>query len=395
MFHDLLIVNGRIFNPLEKSFGKADIAVSNGRVSCIAPSLKKEKTSRVIDASNMIVTPGLIDLHVHIFWLVHNLSIHPERIVPLAGTTTMVDGGSSGALNFGAFKEFVLTKSDLNLLAFLNISLIGQCLEAQIPGVPEIHEYDDLRLVNVSQTIKCIEENRDFIVGIKVRAYHGLMNLMPLYAAIDAAEAAGLPLMIHTAPPPPSVNQYIDLLRSGDILTHLYRPQPGALLDRHGKIRSEYRSARERGVLMETGFGRVHTDFEILKRAVGEGFWPDIISTDLAAVNIEPLVRDLLFTTSKFLAVGMPLEEALVAITLAPALAIKRPDLAILKEGGPADIAVLEVREEDIIFMDYFGQSLKGEKRLYCHWLICKGRVLEESENTSLKRVGQRKGPIH
>jgi dihydroorotase len=182
---DLLVKNGQVFDPLKKVFQNVDIAVTNGRVARITPALEGEQAREVIDASGLIVTPGLIDLHVHIFHLVHRISIHPQNLIPRAGTTTMVDGGSSGAGNFDAFKEFILTKSDLNLLAFLNISLLGQVFELQIPGVPSMNEYEDLRLVNVTETVNCIDQNRDFIVGIKVRAFHGLTNVTPIHAAVE------------------------------------------------------------------------------------------------------------------------------------------------------------------------------------------------------------------
>jgi len=377
MLYDLLITGGQVFDPLNKSFKKADVAVAGGRVSRIAPSLKKDEAGEVIDASGLMVTPGLIDFHVHIFWLVHRISIHPENLVPRAGTTTMVDGGSAGAANFDAFKEFILTKSELNLLAFLNISILGQIFETQIPGVPSMNEYEDLRLVNISETVKCIAANRDYLVGVKVRAFQGLTNLTPIHAALDAAEEADVPVMIHTSPPPPSVSQYMPFLRPGDIVTHLYHPQPGGLIDRQGKIRQEYRDARERGVLMEVGLDRWHTDFEVMKRGVGEGFWPDIISTDVTRFNVEPLVRDVLFTASKLMAAGMPLEESLAAMTINPARAMKRPQLAELKEGAPANITVLELLKEDINFVDFFGQSLKGKERLCCRWLINKGKAVK------------------
>jgi dihydroorotase len=379
---DLLIKDGQVFNPEDKSFRQADIAVKDGRIACIAPSLKVEQGAEVIDASGLIVTPGLIDLHVHIFYLVHRISIHPHSLVPRGGTTTMVDGGSSGAGNFDALRGFILTQSNLNLLAFLNISLLGQVFELQIPGVPSMNEYEDLRLVNVAETVKCIEKNRDLIVGIKVRAFHGLTNVTPISAAVEAGEETGLPVMVHTAPPPLSVGQYFPLLRPGDILTHLYHPSPGGLLDRHGKIRGEYRQARARGILMEVGLDRWHTDFEVLKRGMGEGFWPDIISTDVTRFNVEPLVRDVLFTASKIMAAGMPLPDALAGMTLNPARAMKRPELANLKEGGPANITVLELLKEDVTFVDFFNQSMKGKERLVCRWLVNKGKVVKETPAT-------------
>jgi dihydroorotase len=376
---NLIVKNGQIFDPLKKSFQKADVAVADGKIIRIGPPVEGEKSSEVIEASGCIVTAGLIDFHVHIFYLVHRISIHPARLVPRAGTTTMVDGGSAGAANFEALKEFILTKCDLNLLAFLNISLLGQVFEMQIPGVPSMHEYEDLRLVNVTEAVKCIEQNRDFIVGLKVRAFPGLTNLTPVYAAVEAAEEADVPIMIHTSPPPPAVSQYLPLLRAGDIVTHLYHPRPGGLLDRNGKIRSEYREARERGVIMDVGLDRWHTDFEVMKRGIGQGFWPDIISTDVTRINVEPLVRDLLFTASKVMAAGLPLPEALTAMTLNPARAMRRPELAELKEGGPANITVLELLKEEVPFVDFFGQSMKGKERLVCRWLINKGKLLKET----------------
>jgi dihydroorotase len=375
---DLLIKNGQIFDPLKKSFRQANIVVADGRISRIGSSLQGEEAREVIDASGLIITPGLIDFHVHIFYLVHRISIHPHNLVPRAGTTTMVDGGSAGAGNFDALKEFILAKSELNLLVFLNVSLLGQVFEMQLPGVPSMNEYEDLRLVQVIETVKCIEQNRDHIVGVKVRAFHGLTNLTPIHAALEAGEAAGVPVMIHTAPPPPSVSQFMPLLRPGDIVTHIYHPGPGGLLDRHGKIRTEYRAARDRGVLMETGLDRWHTDFEVMKRAMEEGFWPDIISTDVTRINVEPLVRDVLFTASKLMAAGLPLPEALAAMTINPAKAMNRPELAELKEGGPANITVLNLLKEDIPFVDFFGKTLKGKERLCCRWLINKGKLVKE-----------------
>jgi len=375
MSYDVLITGGRVFDPQQKSFVRADVAVADGKVARIAPSLSGAGAAEVIDAAGLIVTPGLIDLHVHSFRLVHHISIDADRLAPRAGTTTMVDGGSAGWLNFEAFRRFILDPSPLNLLAFLNISMLGQCFETQMPHMPVVHEYDDPRLVHVGQTVECIEAHRDRIVGVKVRAYTGLSNLAPVHAALEAARATGLPLMIHTAPLPPAAGEYLHLLRPGDIVTHLYHPQPGSLIDDRGRIRPEYAEAHTRGVIMDTGFARTHTDFEVLRRAVGEGFWPDTISTDVTTVNVEHLVYDVLFTGSKFLALGMPLADVLAAMTIAPARAIRRPELAQLTEGGLADIAVLELRQEHLVFDDFFGHSLQGRQRLVCRKLIRKGKL--------------------
>jgi len=374
--YDLLITGGRVFSPTEETFTRADISVSQGRIARIAPGLGVEGATEVVNASGMIVTPGLIDFHVHCFRLVHRISVDADALAPRSGTTTMVDGGSAGALNFDAFREFILERSRLNLYAFLNISLIGQCFAQTSPGATVVRELEDLRLVDVAQAVRCIEANRDVIVGVKVRALQGLANLTPLYAAREAADAVGLPLMVHTAPPPPSKAQYFHLLRPGDFITHLYHPGPGALVDRRGEIRPAYRELRERGVLMETGFDTRHTDFEVMKRAVDQGFWPDIISTDITTHDLDRLVFDLLYAASRMLAVGMALEKVLCAMTIAPARALGRPGLAEVKEGAPADLAILERREEDVEFEDQYAHRLRGSERLLCRRLIREGRPL-------------------
>ncbi|MHB8770261.1 MAG: amidohydrolase family protein [Syntrophales bacterium] len=376
MIPELLVRNGKIFDPFTRTFQKADIVVSGGRIHGISPPLTGEMAREVLDVSEMIVTPGLIDLHVHIFHRFHRISIDPGTMIPQAGVTTWVDGGSSGAGNFDAFREYVLSRSELNLLAFLNIGLFGQIFDLQIPGVPTINEYDDPRMVHVAETVRCIERNREFIVGVKARAFLGLTSVTPIVAALEAGRETGLPVMIHTAPPPLSVGQYFPLLRPGDILTHLYHPGPGGLLNRQGRIQDEYREVRERGVLMDVGMDRWHTDFEVLQRGIGEGFWPDTISTDITRFNREPLVRDLLFTASKLMAAGLPLTETLAAMTINPARAIQRPLLAELKVGGPANLSILELLSGEVTFKDYFDHEMTGHERLTCRWLIREGKVL-------------------
>jgi len=159
-------------------------------------------------------------------------------------------------------------------------------------------------------------------------------------------------------------------------VTHLYHPGPGAVVDRHGVVRPEYRDARERGVLMETGFARWHTDFEIMRKAFDRGFWPDIIGTDVTTTNIDDLVYDLLYTAGKFLALGMPLEDVLTAMTLAPARAMSRTELAQVREGGAADLSVLEVREEETRFRDYYGHTMDGNLRIVCRHLVSRGSLI-------------------
>jgi dihydroorotase len=245
----------------------------------------------------------------------------------------------------------------------LNVSAIGQ----STLGVEGFNfaEYGDLRFLHLEPAVEVVQNNRDLIVGIKVRMYTGLTTMAPLQAARVLADEVGLPMVVHLAPPPPSFADILPYLRPGDVITHIYHPAPGAIVDPKGKVRREFLEARERGVTFDTGTARFHTNFIVMKAAFAEGFYPDTISTDLTPGGLNNLVIDLPTCINKCLAFGMPLEHALAAVTAAPARYLP-PSCGAgqLSEGVAADIAIFTLEEGKYVYSDFFGNQVETSRRL-------------------------------
>lgn len=375
----IVIRDGRVFDPATSQFSRQDIALTDGRIARIAPAIEAGAADRVIGAAGLIVTPGLVDIHVHAFRWGQLIGLDVDPLSSRSGVTTFVDGGSSGSLNFMAFRRFVAERVRSNLYALLNVSAIGQTVDG-IQGL-DVGEYDDLRFLHLASAVEVVEKNRDLIVGIKVRMYTGLTTLAPMASARELADAVGLPLTVHVAKAPPSFGDLLPYLQAGDVVTHIYHPGPGALVDRQGRVRPEYLEARRRGVLFDTGTARFHTCFPVVRAALDQGFLPDTISTDLTLNNYNHITIDMPTTLSKFLALGLPLEQALRMVTGEPAK-ILPPDRGHgkLAEGLPADLALFELEPGDFTYEDLFGNRLRAEKRLVCRRTIKDGVVLTPQE---------------
>jgi dihydroorotase len=312
---------------------------------------------------------------MHAFRYGHLLSIDTEELSPRSGTTTFVDGGSSGALNFLAFREYVIRPSKSDIFAFLNVSAIGQGTD----GIQGLHfsENDDEHLLHTPSALEVIEKNRDIIVGIKVRAYTGLKSMKPLEKARELADIVNLPVMVHLAPPPPEFGEILPYLRPGDIITHPYHGGGKTMLDEKGQVRPEFWEARQRGIEVDVGLDRFHGDFNVMRRALDQGFSPDYISTDLAMPNLHHLTYDLPTTISKFVALGLPLVEALAKCTYATAMKMgKEREIGCTREGSRADIAIFDLATDDHVFEDYFENRLEAKERILPFITIRKGEVL-------------------
>jgi dihydroorotase len=375
MAEKICIKGGRVFFPEEKGIKKKDILISDGEIFKIEDEIRPQGDIKVIDAKDRLVTPGLIDFHMHAFRYGHLLSIDTEELSPRSGTTTFVDAGSSGALNFLAFREYVIRPSKSNIFAFLNVSAIGQGTDG-IQGV-HFYENDDERLLHTPSALEVIEKNRDIIVGIKVRAYTGLKSLKSLEKARELADIVNLPIMVHLAPPHPEFDQILPYLKQGDIITHPYHGGGKTILDKRGQVRPEFWEARQRGIKVDVGLDRFHGDFNVMKGALEQGFFPDYISTDLAMPNLHHLTYDLPTTVSKFIALGLPLAEALARCTYAPAVKMgKEKEIGCIHEGATADIAIFDVVDDDHLFEDYFGNRLDAKERVLLFMTIRKGEIL-------------------
>lgn len=361
----LLLRGGQVFDSAERRFLRQDVRIAGGKVAALAPSLTPGPEERVVEARGRLVLPALIDFHLHCFRQGQALSVDAEEVAAGSGTTTFVDAGSAGSMNFQAFREHVIEPAAVRILAFLNISAIGM-VSVGASTIP-VGENDDDRLLDVSSAVEVIEKNRDLIVGVKVRMYTGLASSAALRRGREVAERVGLPMMVHIASGPPVVEAILPGLRAGDVVTHIYHGGADALVDEHGRVREVFREARARGIEFDVGLDRMHTDFTVARQGIAEGFVPDYLGTDMTRPNRHVTI-DLPATVSKFVALGLPLDAALAAATLAPARKLGLdPRAGCLCVGSDADIGVFEWEEGAIEYADSYGNRATAQGRLK-HW---------------------------
>ena len=375
----LVVRGGEVFDPVAGRFDRLDILVADGTVARMAPTVEAPAGAQVVDASGLLVTPGLVDCHVHAFRWGHLISLDVDPVSSQSGVTTFVDGGSAGSLQFMAFRRFVIERVRSNLYALLNVSALGETVDG-LKGV-DAWENDDLRFLHLDSAVETVEKNRDLIVGIKVRIHTGLESLLPMAAARALADAVGLPLVVHTMKAPPLFADLLSYLKAGDVVTHMYHPGPGCLVDRHGKITPEYLEARQRGVLFDTGTARYHTCHPVAQAAIDGGFLPDTISTDLCLTNYQHITIDMPTTLTKFMALGLSLEQVLQRATIEPARSLPAGrGHGRLAEGLAADIGLFAIEEGEFTYHDFFGNPLQARRRLVCRGTIKDGRLLTPEE---------------
>lgn len=373
---DLVLAGGRILDERNGVDSVADLAIVDGRIAAIGADLAVD-AARVVDVRGALVVPGLIDAHAHVYHKATSLSVDPNFIARRSALSTIVDAGSAGAGNYDGFRDFVMAHSPHRILAFLNISFAG--IFAFDHGL-FVGEATQAALLPVDRCVAKIEANRDRIVGVKVRIggpATGALGMGALDLAIEAAQQVNLPVMAHIGRAPPTYGELVDRLRPGDILSHCYRPGPNRLIDANGKLLPEVIAARNRGVLFDVAHGMGAFDFAVIERALDQGFLPDLISSDVHVVCVDGPAYDLLHTMSKVLSFGVPIESVVALSTNRPALAIGRPELGHLGVGATADVAVLDIVDADIAFLDVHGNSRKGARLIRALTAFNTGREVE------------------
>ena len=370
MIADLVLRGGRVIDPSQGLDAVMDVAFQNGRVLALGSGLEGREYR---DVSGRIVTPGLIDLHTHVYWGGTSLSVDADHYARGTAVSTCVDTGSAGPGNFAGFRKHVIEQSHVRILSFLHISFAGIFAFSNRVMVGESL---DMRLMAAQDALQVAEANRDVIIGIKVRvgrATSGPSGITPLDVALLVAEQAGLPVMVHIDEPPPTYEEVVAKLRPGDILTHCYRPFPNAPIDGAGKVRAGVRTARERGVLFDIGHGKGAFAWTTARVAMAEGFPPDTISSDVHTLCVNGPAFDQVTTMSKFLALGMPLSDIIAASTVNAARAIRRPELGSLKPGSIGDASILSLEEGAFPLVDVLGEVVEGKRRFLGSGLVIGG----------------------
>jgi len=374
MGYDLILRGGRVIDPSQKLDAINDVAFSQGKVARIGPGLKTDAGTDVRDVSGAIVTPGLIDMHTHVYWGGTSLGIDAEEFCRTSGVTTAVDTGSAGPGNFAGFRKHVIERSSVRILAYLHISFAGIfAFSSRIM----VGESEEMRLMAPQDAVEVAKANRDIVVGIKVRVgahASGRSGTAPLDVALQVAEEVGIPLMAHIDEPPPSYEEVIARLRPGDVLTHAFRPFPNSPATAQGTVKRAVIEARRRGVLFDIGHGKGSFAFKTARAMLANGFMPDTISSDVHALCINGPAFDQVTTMSKFLCLGMPLVDVIGAATVNAAFALQRPELGSFKPGSAGDATILSIKDGRFDYVDVVGEHLAGDRRISSEGVVIAGR---------------------
>ncbi len=363
--YDLLIKGGRVVDPSQRLSASRDIAITGHRIARLAASIPESEARQLLDARGKIVTPGLIDIHVHVYDGVAPLGIPADPNCIAKGVTTVVDAGSSGAHTFPGFRKYVINVVDTRVYALLNISVVGQ---STLSNDNPHGELLDLRYANPKLAAKIIEQNRDVILGVKVRLTRNIAgdrDLAALRLAREAADAVKLPLMVHIGGTYSPLKDILAILRKGDVVTHSFRGSPGGILDGNGRVLPEVHKAVARGVHLDIGHGRGSFSFETAEKALKQDLLPGTISSDVHQFNVNGPVFDLATTLSKFLHLGLKLEQVIERAATNPANTFGFPKgLGTLQSGAEADVAVFSLAEGDFEFVDALGAKRIGHQKL-------------------------------
>ncbi|GED57896.1 amidohydrolase/deacetylase family metallohydrolase [Brevibacillus formosus] len=375
---DLLIRNGRVIDPSQNLNGHYDLAIREGRIVGL---YEKEKTAddqgmnlegkETIDAEGYVVTPGLIDLHAHVFPTKTSLGVAADRVGVEQGVTTVVDAGSVGLWSFDAFLEEAVYPSVTRVLAFLNISGDGLCT-----GGGELADMSRLTPREAAALIR----KQPIVRGIKARMSGSVVKqngIQPLRVAKEAAREAGVPMMVHIGNAPPKLTEILPMLDRGDVVTHAFHGKKGGIFDERGELIPEAQDALERGVLLDIGHGEASFSFQTLRHAQAQGIMPHVISTDVHQRNIDGPVHSLTHTLTKFLAMGYSLDEVIAASTLAPARILGlENEIGTLKVGACADVSILQIKKEPTMLTDSEQETLETKERVVAYQAITSGKVL-------------------
>ncbi|MEV4754194.1 amidohydrolase/deacetylase family metallohydrolase [Micromonospora sp. NPDC049559] len=370
MTDDLLLTGARVLDPGGGRSGRYDVAVRGGRIAAVGADLPHRDARHVVDLRGKLLTPGLVDLHTHVYAGATYWGIHPDPVAWYSGVTTWVDAGSAGAYSIEAFRR-AIRDFRVRVPVLLNISAVG------LTG--RTGESRDLENCDVDLAVATVADNRDLVAGIKVRVDRetvGRHGTEPLRRGVEVAAACGLPVMVHIGTTPPRLADVLALLRPGDIVTHC-ASAIAAAADGGGPVSPALREAHAAGVLLDIGHGSGGFAFDVLEAQLAAGLTPYSVSSDLHARCLYGPAFDLPTTMAKLLAVGLTLDEVVAAATVRPARALRLPDgIGTLTPGAPADLAVFTVEDGPFELVDAHRQRRYAPRRLVNDATYVAGRLL-------------------
>src|SRR5215468_2519045 len=373
--YDLLLKGGRVVDPGAGLDGVADIAIEGGAIARIAPGIAAGEATRTVEVGGKIVTPGLIDLHAHVFDGFNRTGVHPDLGGVYAGVTTIVDAGSAGSATFAGFPRHIIPHCHTEIVPFLHICQTG------LATMPDIIAESS---INLDDTLRVAQEHKGLICGIKARMVSPALEILGMEMprlARRAARESGIKLMVHIGDTekrydPNVIRSLLPLLDSGDILTHYFTANPGGVLDGNGKLVPEARDAADRGVWFDTAHGRMNFSFDVGRRIIEQGLLPHCISTDLTVPGRLMTVHSMTEMMTRFLGLGFTLPQVVTMSTSNPAKAIGAEHrLGTLALGRQADVSVLELREGEWTVYDVLGASLSVDRAVVPFLTVKRGRT--------------------
>jgi len=378
---DILLKGGHVIDPKNNIDSKMDVAIKDNKIAQVAPDISVNDAKKVIDVTGLYVTPGIIDMHVHVFYGTDpdayiangHTSVQPDAFSFRAGVTTMVDAGSSGWRNFRLFKQQTIDRSQTRVLAFLNVV-----------GAGMVGRYEEQNVEDMNPTMNALMITRMFpklIVGIKSPHYWG--DFTQVDKAVESGRLADVPVMVDFGEHRPALSieeLYMIHLRPGDIFTHTFSHLDSgdreSIVGNDGKVKPFVFAAQKRGIIFDVGHGGGAFSWRQAIPAMQQGFWPNVISSDLHTQSMNGGFKDMANLMSKFLNMGMPLKEVILRATWNPATVIKRQDLGSLSVGSEADVAVFNLRKGDFGFLDVRRLKVKGTQKLEAELTIRAGRIV-------------------
>lgn len=388
--YDLLIKNGRVIDPKNRIDAKMDVAIAEGKISKVAKDISVAQSKKIVDATGLLVTPGFIDMHTHVFvgskpdiFADGIYSVSADDFSFKSGVTTVVDAGTSGWRNFPTFKSNVIDKSQTRILAFINIAGVGMI------GNPEQEDVNDM---NAQMTALTIQKYPEIIVGVKIGHYEG-SDWSPFDRALEAGNIAKVPLFVECHLPQYSLADQLNKMRPGDIITHSYEKisERQSVVDDQGKVRPFVLEAKNKGVLFDVGHGGFGFWFSEAMPSLQQGLAPNTFGSDLHRFSMNSGMKDMLNIMSKYLNMGMVVPDIIQRATWNAAQSIKRNDLGSLTEGSVADIAIISILTGNFGFVDAGGNKIEGTRKFESELTIRAGKIVWDLNGLSAQSFNSKR----